>query len=313
MSVEAGQVKLMKPLFIDGMFNREGKRIRAKYVKTITYGNKSYPLWISAGKPDKDYVSNIDDQYYLMIEKNDYLIPCGYTEYELEQRCGNEYLDQEWYGTFENRQKYFDDNFYKGRTCEEYSPLVTEQINKENAFIAEHGKDQALQVKFLKKNIDKAIARYIDARDNNGKFADFVGAAFIGELEECDKLSQKLKVIRQQEEAIKKAEYENKRKIELEERLKAEQRKIEETENILVNGGKIDDGKIIIKIADKYGINIPIRTRGWILNTLIECTISDKNNISCCYWKRSKGANGSQKIYDILFAIIRAIKEVKAA
>lgn len=312
MSVEAGQVKLMKPLFIDGMFNREGKRIRAKYIKTISCEGAVYPLWINSGKPDKDYTKNPDDQYYLYIQVGDFIVMTGYTEYDLETRSGSDRLNKEWYGDFEGREKYFKENIYKGRTFKEYEPLVKEQIAKENAFISERGKDETVQAMFLKRDIDRAIARYIDARDNNGKFADFVGAAFIGELENCDKLSQKLKKIRQQEEAIKRAEREEQRKKELEERSKAEQRKIEETENILVNGGKIDDGKIIIKIADKYGINIPIRTRGWILNTLAECTISDNNSISCCYWKRSKGATGSQKIYDILFLIIRAIKDAKA-
>lgn len=304
--------KLMKPLFIGGMFNREGKKIRAKYIKTISCDNEQYSLWINAGKPDKDYTSNLDDQYYFMIKRNDYLVPCGYTEYELEQRCGSEYLNQQWYGDFENRQKYFDDNFYKGHTCEEYTPLIKAQIAKENNFISEYGKDETIQAKFLKKNIDNSISMYIDARDNNGKFVDFVGAAFIGELEICDKIAQKLKVVRQQEDAKKQLEYEKQRKIEIEEELKAEQQEIAVAENTLINGGTIDDGKLIVKIADKYGINIPIRTRGWILNTLAECTISD-NNISCRYWKRSKGATGSQKIYDVLSVIIRAIKDAKAA
>ncbi len=305
--------KLMKPLFINGMFNRAGKRIRAKYVRTITYENKTFPLWISAGKPDKDYTSNVDDQYYLMIEVNDYLVPCGYTEYDLKQRSESEFIDQHMYGSFSEHQKYFSKNIYKGRTYEEYEPLVKEQLAKEQAFITKQGNSEAIQTELLKKNIDEAIARYIDARDNNGKFADFVGAIFIGELDKCDKLAQKLEIIRKQEYIARQAEYKKQKKIEIEKELKEEQQKIDEAENILVNGGTINDGKLIIKIADKYGINIPIRTRGWILNTLAECTISDHNSISCRYWKRSKGATGSQKIYDVLLAIIKAIKESKAA
>lgn len=52
--------KLMKPLFIGGMFNKEGKRIRANYFKTI--GN--FKLWVGDGKPDRDYGKNADDKYY---------------------------------------------------------------------------------------------------------------------------------------------------------------------------------------------------------------------------------------------------------
>lgn len=313
MSVEAGQVKLMKPLFIYGMFNREGKRIRAKYIKTISCEDAVYPLWINSGKPDKDYSKNPDDQYYLYIQVGDFIVMSGYTEYDLETRSGEECLNKEWYGDFEGREKYFEENIYKGRTSEEYEPLVKAQVAKENAFIAEHGKDEVTQVIFLKKDIDKSIARYIDARDNNGRFADFVGAAFVGELETCDKLSQKLKKIRQQEETIKSAEREEQRKKEIEEEQKKEQIAIQETENILLNGGTIKDSEVIVKIADKYGINIPIRTRGWILNTLAECTISESGSVSYRYWKRSKNATGSQKVYDVLSVIIKAIKDAKVA
>jgi hypothetical protein len=304
--------KLMKPLFIDGMFNREGKRIRAKYVKTITYGNESYPLWISAGKPDKDYASNADDQYYLMIEKNDYLIPIGYTEYDLEQCSSNEYINKYMYGDFAKRQEYFSENIYKGRTYEEYAPLVDAQLAKEKDFISKYN-SETIKAELLKNNIDSAIARYIDARDNNGKFADFVGAAFIGELETCDKISQKLKKIKQQEENVRRAEREEQHKKEVEEEQKKEQAAIKEAENTFINGGTIKNGALVVKIADKYGIDIPIRTRGWILNTLAECTISESGSISYRYWKRSNGAKGSQKVYDVLSVIIRAIKEARAA
>ena len=309
MNIEVGQVKLMKPLFIDGMFNREGKRIRAKYVKTISCDNEQYPLWIDSGKPDKDYVQNVDDQYYFMTEKNGYLIPCGYTEYELEQRCGCDYLNKEWYGDFEKRQKYFDEHIYKGRTFEEYEPLVKEQIAKEESFIAEHGKDEKIQAMFLKKNFEKSIATYIDARDNHGRFADFVGAAFIDELKQCDEIAQNLKKIRQEEDVIKRAEREQQHKKEIEEQQRLEQIKMKETENTFISGGTIKDGELIVKIADKYNINIPIRTRGWILNTLAECTISTDGSIGCRYWKRSKGVTGSQKVYDILFSIRNILKE----
>jgi len=313
MFVESGRVKLMKPLFINGMFNRKGNRIRAKYIKTISDGNVTYPLWIESGKPNKDYTKNPDDKYYLYIQVGEWLIMTGYTEYELETRSGSERLNKEWYGDFEGRRKYFKENIYNGRTSEEYEPLVKEQIAKENTFIAEYGKHEVTQAAFLKQDIDRAITRYIDARDNNGKFADFVGAAFVGELGTCDKLWQKLKKIRQQEENIKRAKREEQHKKEVEEEQKKEQAAIKEAENTFINGGTIKNGALVVKIADKYGVNVPIRTRGWILHTLSECTISKSGSVSYRYWKRSKGAKGSQKVYDILLAIIRVIKEVKAA
>jgi hypothetical protein len=299
--------KLMKPLFINGMFNRDGKRIRAKYVKTLSCDGIDYPLWISAGKPDKEYAKNDDDKYYYMIETNDYLVSFGYTEYDLKQRSNYEYLIQEFYHGSENREKIFHD-IYKGKNYEEYKPLVEEQTAKEEAFISEHGNNEQLQAEFLKLGIDRCIAQYIDARDNNGKFADFHGAAFLKELDKCVEISAKIKAIKQQEEAIKKEEREKKKKIEADEQARQENEMIKSTENIILNGGTINGGNLIVKLADKYNINIPIRTRGWILNTLAECTITEYGGVSYRYWK-SKNGTGSQKVYDIVFNIRNAIKQ----
>lgn len=95
-------------------------------------------------------------------------------------------------------------------------------------------------------------------------------------------------------------------------RNKKEQAAIKEAENTFINGGTIKNGALVVKIADKYGVNVPIRTRGWILNTLAECTISKSGSVSYRYWKRSKGAKGSQKVYDILSKVRDALKVAEA-
>ena len=73
---------------------------------------------------------------------------------------------------------------------------------------------------------------------------------------------------------------------------------MKETESIFINGGTIKGGDTIVKLADKYNIDIPIRTRGWILNNLSETTITESGSISYRYWRRSKNAKGSQTVYD---------------
>lgn len=311
MNVEIGQAKLMKPLFVDGNYNREGKRIRAKYIKTISCENAEYPLWIEDGKPNKDYTSNINDQYYFYIQEGEWLVMSSYTEYELELRSTYDYLNREWYGNFEGRCKYFDE-LRKVKPYEESERLVKAKIAEEEKFCAEHCKDATIQAILLKENIDKSISKYIEARDHNGKFADFIGALFLGELNNCIELSKKIQTARRQEEAVKSAEREERRKKEQEEQAALEQQAIVEAENVFVDGGIIKDVALIVKIADKYGINIPIRTRGWILNTLSECTISNSGSVSYRYWK-SKRATGSQKVYDVLLDIRKAIQEVMVA
>ena len=43
--------RLMKPLFYDGNFNRDGKKMRAVFEREISDGTVSYRLWRSDVKP----------------------------------------------------------------------------------------------------------------------------------------------------------------------------------------------------------------------------------------------------------------------
>lgn len=296
--------KLMKPLFINGMYNKEGKRIRVNYLKTIG----EYPLWIEAGKPNKDYTKNENDKYYLYVEHNGWIVTMGLTEYDLEQKTGYEQLLKEWYGDYQGREKYFQDNFYSGKTYEEYSPLISRQIESEEAFINHAGKNETYQYQYLKNSIDACISRYINARDNNGKFADFIGALFVGELDQCEKIAMILRKEREEEELKKSKLRQEQKEKEKREQEQAEQKLIKETEKIFITGGTIKNSEVIIKIADKHGIDIPIRTRGWILNNLSEATITEDGSVNYRYLKRSKNAKGSQTVFNVLYNIKKAIK-----
>jgi len=293
--------KLMKPLFIGGMYNREGKRIRVNYLKTIC----DYPIWINDGKPDKDYPNAGNDKYYLYIQHDEWIVMCGYTEYQLIEKAGIESLNRQWYGDFQGREKYFQDNFYNGRSTEEAHTLIKMHIAKENEYIKKEGENELKQAELLKDLIDQSIARYIDARDQGGKFADFIGALFLNELDQCDKISSVLKLERKQKEIERQKAIAEQKAKEVTEKEQAEKLLIKETENIFINGGTIKDGSVIVKIADKYNVDIPLRTRGWILNNFAESTI-ENNSISCRYWK-TKNGTGSTRIYDILHSIRKAI------
>ncbi len=296
--------KLMKPLFINGMFNKEGKRIRVNYFKTVG----DYPLWIEDGKPNKDYARNPQDKYYIYIQVGEYIFTDGETEYDIIQRAGYAKLNKEWYGDIEGRKKFFDE-LRKDKTYEEYSLLIKEQINKEQIFINEYGQKEDIQFAYLKETcIDRHIQNWINARDNGGKFADFIGALCLNELDKCQEIAKVLKVERQEKEREQSRIRAEQKAKEIEEKANAERLLIEETEKIFINGGTIKGGDIIVKLADKYNINIPIRTRGWIYDCLAECTITENGGASYRYWKKKKGSTGSQKVYDILFDIRKAIE-----
>ena len=101
--------KLMTPLFYNGNFNRAGRRMRAVLAKEISDGKKTYRLWRSAGKPDRDYswVSE-NDKYLLWVEINGYLAPLGMTDFNLTDICGFEPAAQKLCGGKEKRGAWID-------------------------------------------------------------------------------------------------------------------------------------------------------------------------------------------------------------
>ncbi len=296
--------KLMKPLFIDGNFNKDSRRIRVNYLKTVG----DYPLWVEDGKPNKDYTKNPLDKYYIYIQIGEYIFTLGETEYNIIQRAGYNKMVEELYQGNDNRDNYFDD-IRKDRSYDEANILIKEQMNKEQGLIDDYGKKDEAWVEYLKDNINRYIERWIDARDNNGTFADFIGALALNELEKCQEIASVLRVRRNEESKIKREQREIERKEKEEKELQEEKLLTEEVKNTLINGGVIKNSDIIVKLADEHNIDIPIRTRGWMLNDLTEVTITEGGSISYRYWKRSKNAKGSQKVWDVLSKLRNKIEK----
>lgn len=124
-----------------------------------------------------------------------------------------------------------------------------------------------------------------------------MGAAVLGDLGEWLKLAEQARERsrKEDEERAKEA----RAKLVEEERIKKQEhmKKLDEAEAIFRNGGTIKDCALIVELADKHGIKIPIRTRGWMLDTLYDVTIGE--GVSCRYLKK-KGGKGSQSIWDVL-------------
>ena len=66
-------VKRMKPLFYEGKFNREDRKIQVFYNHEVSNDKDRYRLWVRAGKPDNSYPRNESDQYSLYAEIRGYL------------------------------------------------------------------------------------------------------------------------------------------------------------------------------------------------------------------------------------------------
>lgn len=290
--------KLIMPLFIDGNFNRDGKRMRAKHVKDISCDGGEYSLWISARGKENDYPRAENDTHYLYALAGEYLAPCGITEWKLEESAGYRRMVNDWYGSNEARSDYFDE-LRKGDGWHKNDAEITTRLKAEDEYIKLHRKDERAQAEYLKTNIEHSISQYINARDNGGKNADFVGAAFLGEVDRCEELMVVIRAERKAAREQREMEREEHQRQLDAEREKQEQDAIKTAEEIFKNGGKITSGEMIVKLADKHGVDIPIRTRGWIYDTFAECSVSNGSIGGVRFYKR-KGASGSTRIWDIL-------------
>ena len=203
--------------------------------------------------------------------------------------------------------------YYLKNQLEDYQDAYT-NINGFMCPVCNIGNIENLVKKIKSENIDlyQCSKKTVDNCLNSGNNICSLGLAeMVGRLEEAKEHNQKVREQRQEKELERKRELAEQKAKEAEEKALAEKLLIEETEKTFINGGTIKDGDIIVKLADKYNVNIPLRTKGWILNNLAEATITESGSVNYRYWKRTKNATGSQKVYDVLFDIRSAIKKEK--
>ena len=98
---------------------------------------------------------------------------------------------------------------------------------------------------------------------------------------------------------------------------------IKSATEIFRHGGKLENEQITLRnendyyevktrsilnyLLDKYNITVPIRTRGFINERLASVTIStDLKSVSYSYFRKGN-SKGSQKIYDLIYALIDKI------
>lgn len=304
---DADKCVMLTPLFKNGMFNRSGKRMRAKFVKTVSCDGASYDLYISGSKiQENSYPRSEDDKYYLHVLLNGWLIPLLMTERYLRVSAVWEPVVSRLYGDADGRDKLFN-SLRGGRFDTETEQLIGEQLKKECALMEELEKDDKYMAAFIKKELEKHVQNFVACKNGTDRFPDFIGAVILGDVENCIRLSEikKKKDAYEREKHRLEAEEQERQELAAEEAKRAAE--IADTEEIMRNGGKIIDGHLICALADKYGISIPLRTRGWILSSFASCEISD-DHVSVRYWKR-KNSNGSTKIYDIIENIRAAVRE----
>lgn len=314
--MEITKVKLMKPLFYGMNFNRDGKKMRAIFEKEVTNGINTYRLWKKAGKPDHDYPNAENDNYLLYVEAEEYLVPLCMTEYFLVNHCGYDPAIEKLYGGKEGKALHY----RKLRECGNGDACIT-AINKEQETIIQCGSDSSLQADYIQGILNEHIKTYIESKECGGKsFPDFVGAAMMGELDTCKELSQHYKEIRESERKSHIAAVREKEIKEIREKNGIANNKVQQAIQIIRSRGTVKNDEVtffddlgigktyhmINYLMQRYGIEVPLRTQGWINVKLAEVTVQD-GGCSLRFYK-SKNCKCSQKFFTYMNLLIGKIQ-----
>lgn len=322
-----GNIKLKKPLFYNGLFNREGHSMRSVFVKDISNGTDTFHLWQSAGQPDMSYPRAENDAYILHVEINGYLAPLRMTEYQLINNCGWLPAMETLYGGKEKREDYFEE--IRKNTLPS-DGVFTKAIERETAVIQRYGCDLAHQADYIKTCLDQHVTAYQEAQKNGGEtFPDFIGALILDDLSTCQVLSAVHKENRRLKKAARRQEKRAEEIALVEEKNAEVEEKVNEAISILRQGGTLKNEQIAVyKLTEdsyivseysifnyllrRYGIKVPLRTQGWINKSLVSAVIADGRCVTYQYWKSKRG-KGSTAIYGCINSLITVVKNQAAA
>lgn len=112
------------------------------------------------------------------------------------------------------------------------------------------------------------------------------------------------------------------KQVEMEKTNAEAQEIIDSAINTIKNGGTVNNDyitiytdidthkkySVIAYLFDKYEIKMPIRTKGFVINTLNSITVSaDGKGVSYSYWKKGN-SKGSNALYGFIYKLIEAIR-----
>ena len=320
-----GNAKLMKLLFYKDNFNADGRRMRAVLDREISNGVDTYRLWRSPGVPDQRYPRAENDTHSLYVEIGEYLVPLYMTDLELIYRSGEQPAITQLYGSDDGRRKYFQGlhKFGQADTAE-----ISKTLQVERETIERLGSEPYHQANFVKEVLNEHMADFIKSKENGGEtFPDFIGAAVLNEIALCRELSAKYRAKKQAERLARQAEAEAERKRKREEANRQADEQIRKAIHVLKHGGVLENEMIRLYRADGgygsyaivnhlmrlYGVDVSLRTQGWINEKLVSLKIENGRCHDLRYWTR-KGGRCSDKIFGCINALIEKVHaETEAA
>ena len=311
-----GNTKLMTPLFYQGNYNADGKKMRALFLREVSNGTETYRLWRRDGKPDREYPQGEEDAYILYVEQGGYLAPLHMTDYYMVNHCGYRAAVAALYGDEDKREQYFGGLRQSGG-----DPAVLEALGREEQMILEYGSDPARQASYIRNILDSHVSTYRTSKETGGEtFPDYIGALVLGELPTCVKLSAVYKArskIRTQERMAKtNAEDE----AYCAERNRQAQQQVEVALRIIREGGVLQNDtvefyrsrydssacSIILYLMRQYQVEVPLRTQGWIAQKLANTTITD-GRCSQLQFRGNKRSKCSSRFFDCMNELIHAV------
>ena len=163
---------LLKPVFVKGMFNRTGKKMRAVLDWTVTAAAGSYEIYHKDGKPDVSYYGCEDDKYLLYVKFDNWLIPLNCDKKWMIEHIGYHNMIVKYYGGDEEARYAA---FYKARD----EGTAVEFLKNEKNIILEMGKDPELQYAVIKNDLERHKKNYCEFRDGLSKYPDYIGQVLV--------------------------------------------------------------------------------------------------------------------------------------
>lgn len=311
-----GNIKLMTPLFCNGFFNCEGRKMKAVFEREISDGVQTYRLWRAAGKPDLEYPRAENDKYILHTEINGYLLPLDMTEFHLISHCGYETAVKTLYGGNEERERYFDSLRESGGGA-----AVLSALEEEDKATLWYGNDPARQSKYIHSLLNERVNTYLEAKENGGQtFPDFSGALVVNDLARCAELSGVYQAKCQAEDAARQARTAAEEKTFCEEQNWLAEQTVSAAIQVIRDGGVLKNTtihfyrsrydssaySIVNYLMRLYQVDVPLRTQGWINKRLYSATIQDGKCDNLQYY-RSKNGRPSEKFYERMNDLIQAV------
>ena len=292
-----------KPLFVNGNFNRAGKRSHFAFVKELPTTSGSVRLWRYIGKPENEYPAADTDLYYLFVEAGEYLAPIGLTEYTLEKQTGRHAVTVEH---FKGEINAYWEQLRECKTEEQREAFK----QKYDALTAEYGADAMRQGEYVREMLRLKEAAWQDAKEDPQKFPDCIGAAICGELDQWLEVSAAYKARREAEERAKAEERAAREEAERREQEAREKSELNAFFEKLRKPGRVEDGAKAVKAADALGVKVPLRTRGFMLEKLAAFTVEADGHVEHIQYYRNGGRayNGSG-VYQTLTELCKAARE----